>query len=683
MTAVEEVGLLYAVLPRAPRVGYFRPFAEGENDRSISLMRSIFRLDDSPEVMQGITVAEATKLLSHGQEKELFDQILSKYVEYRKGKDFVLVSCGRLENDSHFWSQKMAAALNLPVLLISDVGHESDLAIIKGGLESSNVKIAGVLMSGLPPGNEYAETANECKEAIEQLGLRSVGMLPKSAIIHQVTMAEVVDALGAKVFFGEESLDRSIVKDITVATLDMNRMLHRLRVHPGTLVIVHSGRADVLLSLVLAARSSNYPRPAGILLTGSRNLDPDVDDILCGLNGIAMPVIGVEEDTFACTTTLLKHRPVLLPSSTTKIEAAQVLFQKHIDPKFLNQLVATNADDYVVTPKLFQHNIFSAARTDKQRIVLPEGDDPRVLAAAGELLARNLCEVTILGKEDLIQNKAKRNHVSLKGAKIVDPETETTEEMVDALYNARKSKGMTKELARDMLQGEPNWFGTMMMYLDQADGMVSGACHSTAATMRPALQVIKMAPGFSLVSSVFFMLLPGRVLVFGDCAINVDPTADELAEIAVASAHTARAFGILPRVAMLSYATGDSNQGPMIDKVREATKKARLLAPNELIEGPIQFDAAVDPAVAAVKYKGQDSPVAGKATVLVFPDLNAGNNAYKAVQQASKSIAVGPIMQGLRKPVNDLSRGCTIDDIVNTVVVTCLQSKASKELAKK
>jgi len=303
-----------------------------------------------------------------------------------------------------------------------------------------------------------------------------------------------------------------------------------------------------------------------------------------------------------------------------------------------------------------------------------------VVAAAGDLLARGLCKLTILGDPAEVRAHASRANVNLDGATLINPSDGVPDAMVEALYEARKKKGMTLEKARQTLESDVNFFGTMMMYMGNADGMVSGACHSTANTMRPALQVIKMAPGYSLVSSVFFMLLPDKVYVFGDCAINVDPTAEQLAEIASTSAGTARAFGLKPRVAMLSYATGDSNSGPMIDKVRSATERARELAPGELIEGPIQFDAAVDPAVAAVKYKGADaSPVAGKATVLVFPDLNAGNNSYKAVQQAAKAIAVGPIMQGLRMPVNDLSRGCTIDDIVNTVVVTCLQARASKE----
>mmetsp|Transcript_10487 Transcript_10487/g.16403 ORF Transcript_10487/g.16403 Transcript_10487/m.16403 type:complete len:283 (+) Transcript_10487:286-1134(+) len=276
-------------------------------------------------------------------------------------------------------------------------------------------------------------------------------------------------------------------------------------------------------------------------------------------------------------------------------------------------------------------------------------------------------------------NLAKKHGVNLDKASIVNPATANDfHYMVDKLVELRKHKGVTKEYATNIMEQDPTWYGTMMMLEGKADGMVSGAIHTTADTMRPALQLIKTEPGINLVSSVFFMLLPDHVYVFGDCAINVDPNSEELAQIAISSAKTAQAFGINPRVAMLSYATGQSNQGPMIDKVRQATQKVKDEMSEIHIEGPMQFDAAVDAEVAKVKVKDGTSEVAGKATVCIFPDLNTGNNTYKAVQQAARCVAIGPIMQGLRKPVNDLSRGCTVQDIVSTVVITCVQAIAVK-----
>jgi len=334
--------------------------------------------------------------------------------------------------------------------------------------------------------------------------------------------------------------------------------------------------------------------------------------------------------------------------------------------------------DAVLLPKMLQYNMATIAKANKQHIVLPEGEDPRIVAAAGQLLARDLCTLTILGPMEVVTKHAKEAGVSLEGANIINPYTSPIDDMVKALCGARK---LSPEQATKQIREDTTWFGTMLMYMGKADGMVSGAIHSTADTMRPALQVIKAAPGVSAVSSVFFMLLPDGVKLFSDCGLIPNPTTDQMAEIAMQTAKTARAFGIAPRIAMLSYATGSADKGEMIDKVREATSKAKALGPDELIEGPVQYDAAVDPRVAATKFKGKPSPVAGKASVCIFPDLDAGNIAYKVAQQSAKCIAIGPIMQGLRMPVNDLSRGCSTQDAVEAVVVTCLQSIAAKKSA--
>jgi len=330
----------------------------------------------------------------------------------------------------------------------------------------------------------------------------------------------------------------------------------------------------------------------------------------------------------------------------------------------------------VVSPKKFTFNMFSIARSNKQHIVLPEGQDARIVKAAGEILARGLAALTILGNPAEVAKLAKQEGVSLEGAAIIDNATAPIDDMVAALVENRKGK-VTKEEAVKLIR-DSTWFGTMMMYMGKVDGMVSGAIHSTGDTMRPALQVIKAAPGVKLVSSTFFMLLPGGVKFYSDCGLVPNPTTDELADIALQTADTARAFGLAPRIAMLSYATGSADKGEMIDKVREGTAKAKALRPNELIEGPIQYDAAVDPRVADVKFKGKPGAVAGQASVFVFPDLDAGNIAYKVAQQSSKCVAIGPIMQGLNKPVNDLSRGCTVDDVVHCVVVTSIQAQAAK-----
>jgi len=410
-------------------------------------------------------------------------------------------------------------------------------------------------------------------------------------------------------------------------------------------------------------------------------LNQEVASILNGLSDIRIPVITTSSETFDVATKIEQTPAFITSMSKEKIDTAVTLMTENLDYSLLSNF---QSDEYLenirdVGPRLFQYSAFLKARQLQKKIVLPEGADPRVVEAAAILAKRKLCDVILVGDPDIIRENAEKLRVSLDGVSICDPQNyDLFDEMVEAFVEARKSKGMTHLEATNFLLQDVNYFGTLMMHMGHADGMVSGAMHSSANTIRPALQILKTAPGASVVSSVFFMLLEDGVKVFGDCAINVSPNAEQLAEIAVASAKTSIQFGIEPRVALLSYATGDSNSGDLIDTVIEATTLAKKKAENEgflnpdFIEGPLQFDAAVDPAVAAVKAK--DSLVAGRANCLIFPDLNAGNNGYKAVQQASKTIAVGPVLQGLKKPVNDLSRGATVDDIVNTAVVTALQA---------
>jgi phosphate acetyltransferase len=320
---------------------------------------------------------------------------------------------------------------------------------------------------------------------------------------------------------------------------------------------------------------------------------------------------------------------------------------------------------------MFEHDLVERARAAGAHIVLPEGAEERILRAADQVLSRGIAKLTLLGDEGEIRASARQLGVHIEQAAVVDPATSPWREQFAVEYAAmRAHKGVTAELAYDRVV-DPSYFGTMMVHAGLADGMVSGCITTTAHTIRPALEVVRTAPGVSVVSSVFIMCLADRVLVYGDCAVNPDPTAEQLADIAISSAATAARFGIEPRVAMLSYSTGESGTGADVEKVRAATALVRERAPGLLVEGPIQYDAAVDPRVARTKLK--HSEVAGRATVLVFPDLNTGNNTYKAVQRSADAVAIGPVLQGLNKPVNDLSRGALVRDIVNTVAITAVQ----------
>jgi phosphate acetyltransferase len=331
-------------------------------------------------------------------------------------------------------------------------------------------------------------------------------------------------------------------------------------------------------------------------------------------------------------------------------------------------------DTAVVTPLMFEYGLLARARERRRHIVLPEGDDDRVLEAAGIVLARGIADLTLLGNEVAVRSRALGLGIDLGRARVISPFADPLRERFAQTYaRERAHRGVSVELARDTVT-DVSYFGTLMVHEGLADGMVSGASHTTAHTIRPAFELIKTAPGVAVVSSVFLMALADRVLVYGDCAVIPDPTSAQLADIAISAADTARRFGIDPRVAMLSYSTGSSGTGADVEKVRAATELVRERAPELLVEGPIQYDAAADPDVAAAKMPG--SPVAGRATVFVFPDLNTGNNTYKAVQRSSNALAIGPVLQGLNKPINDLSRGALVRDIVNTIAITAIQAQS-------
>ncbi len=501
-----------------------------------------------------------------------------------------------------------------------------------------------------------------------------VFVLPEIDVLGKPTVREIAAALEAEIIQGTKEGLYRMVKDLKVAAMTFPHFLDHAA--DGDLVIVPGDRADVILASIAAALSESAPNAAGLLLTGNQPPAPQVMRLAEGLQAsVPMPIISVNTDTF---TTAVKANAVpsaLSPGDDRKIAAALGAFEAHVDLKQLEKRIQVVRSERV-TPIMFEYALIARAKSDRRHIVLPEGEEERILQAAEILSQRGVADLTLLGNQETIQKKIGQLGLHLEGVNIIDPATaEQRKAIAAAFYEMRKHKGMTEELAMDTV-ADVSYFGTLMVQTGQADGMVSGAVHTTGDTIRPALQIIKTSPGTSLVSSVFIMCLADRVLVYGDCAVNPNPNAEQLAEIAVSSAATAQAFGVAPRVAMCSYSTGASGKGQDVDKVREATEIARAKAPELKIEGPIQYDAAVDAGVA--KTKLPDSEVAGHATVFIFPDLNTGNNLYKAVQRSANAVAIGPVLQGLNKPVNDLSRGCKITDIFNTVAITAVQAQAGK-----
>jgi phosphate acetyltransferase len=438
----------------------------------------------------------------------------------------------------------------------------------------------------------------------------------------------------------------------------------------GGVVITPSDRSDVVLGVLMAHASQNFPSLAGLFLNGGFEVPAQVERLVDGLE-LRLPVVTTSGDTYTTATRLAAAQGRLSKESPRKVDAAMALFGEHVDgDELLRRLDVTPGD--VVTPLMFEHALVERARGQRRRIVLPEGEEERILQAAESLLLRGVADLTLLGSRSTVRARADHLGLDISAARIVDPHDDEMRERFALEYaRLRAHKGMTVDAARDVVV-DVSYFGTMMVLLGLADGMVSGAAHTTAHTIRPAFEVIRTAPGVSVVSSVFFMCLRDRVLVYGDCAVIPDPTAEQLADIAISSAATAAQFGVEPRVAMLSYSTGESGVGAEVDKVRTATALVRERRPHLSVDGPIQYDAAVDASVARTKLPG--SEVAGRATVFVFPDLNTGNNTYKAVQRSAGAVAIGPVLQGLRRPVNDLSRGATVRDIVNTVAITAIQA---------
>jgi phosphate acetyltransferase len=492
--------------------------------------------------------------------------------------------------------------------------------------------------------------------------------LPNEPSLDTPTVAEIALALGARRIAGDEAGEATDVQSFLVAAMQLPHFLEHLR--PGCLIITPGDRADILVGGLASLASRSLPNIAGFVLTGGLMPSPQVMKLVNGLPTV--PILTVESDTFETATRVAAVPAVLRPENERKIASALGLFETNVDLLQLEARIAGPRQSKT-TPLMFEHELLRRARLQRQRIVLPEGAEPRILRAVDVLLRRRVVEVVLLGVESEIRQSATSLGIDLEMTAIVEPgASDLLGQFAHTYFELRKQKGITLEAAHDRM-ADASYFGTMMVHQGLADGMVSGSIHTTAHTIRPAFEFIKTKPGVGIVSSVFFMCLPDHVLVYGDCAINPDPTAAQLAEIAISSADTAANFGIEPRVAMLSYSTGESGTGADVDKVREATTLARHLRPDIKIEGPIQYDAAVDPEVAKTKLASSD--VAGRATVLVFPDLNAGNNTYKAVQRSSGATAIGPVLQGLRKPVNDLSRGCTVPDIVNTVAITAIQAQ--------
>jgi phosphate acetyltransferase len=683
------LGVLDTLCHSLQRVGVFRPIARSvaERDYVLEMLLQHDGVELSYEQTIGVTYDDV-----HNDPEAALSVIVERYKAVERECDAVVILGSDYTDvgspSELSYNARVAANLGAPVLLVlggrkgqgssetlgyseprtpEDMRQLTELALVE-------LKLAHATLLGIVSNRADPEKLDEIRDAIGSAvdGPASIPIwaIPEDRVLVAPTMQHLVEATAGSLLSGDPKLLNREALGVVVAGMSMVNVLPRLT--ESAVVVIPADRSEVLLAVLMANASGTFPSLSGIILNGGFELPEPITRLIAGLDS-TLPIVTTDLGTYDTALRITSTRGRLAADSQRKYDSALALFEQHVDGGKLLELLDVSSSS-VVTPLMFEYGLIDQARHVRRHIVLPEGDDDRVLKAASTVLARGIAELTIVGQQDEVLTRAAALGLDLEGAHIVSVFDEKYRQPFAEEYaRLRAHKGVTVEQARDTIT-DVSYFGTMMVKLGLADGMVSGAAHTTAHTIRPAFEVIKTQPGVSVVSSVFLMALADRVLVYGDCAVIPDPTAEQLADIAISSSATATQFGVEPRIAMLSYSTGTSGSGAEVEKVRAATEFVRERRPDLLVEGPIQYDAAADAAVAATKMP--DSKVAGRATVFIFPDLNTGNNTYKAVQRSAGAVAIGPVLQGLNKPINDLSRGALVADIVNTIAITAIQAAA-------
>ncbi|MGS0563046.1 phosphate acetyltransferase [Microbacterium aurugineum] len=684
------LGALDALMRVSPRVGVFRPIARSttERDEILELLLAHDGVHLDYEDCIGVTYDDV-----RSDPESALSTIVARFKSVEAQCDSVVVIGSDYTDVASpaelGFNARIAANLGVPVLLVlsgrdqqrqaeqlgtttareaAAIGQIAALALSE--LSEERAELFAVAVNRADP--DALDAVIDAVHAVLPEDRTPVWAIPEDRALVAPSIRDILAAVDGTLFTGDEDRLTREALTIVVAGMSMVNVLPRLT--EEAVVVIPADRTEVLLAALLADASGTFPRIAGIILNGPFPLPEQIVRLLDGF-AASVPIITTDLGTYDTAVRVMSTRGRLAVDSRSRYDRALGLFQAHVDIVELTEQLGL-AEAHVVTPLMFQYGLIERARAHRRRIVLPEGDDDRILRAAATLLAREVADLTILGDEAAVRARAVELGIDIAAAQVLSPtDPELVERFAAEYARLRAHKGITLAQAADTVT-DVSYFGTMMVHLGLADGMVSGAAHTTAHTIRPSFEIIKTKPGVNVVSSVFLMALADRVLVYGDCAVIPDPTSAQLADIAISSAETARQFGIDPRVAMLSYSTGESGSGADVDKVRAATALVRERAPELPVEGPIQYDAAADAAVA--KAKLPDSAVAGRATVFVFPDLNTGNNTYKAVQRSAGAVAIGPVLQGLNKPINDLSRGALVDDIVNTVAITAIQAQGDE-----
>ncbi|TNF37175.1 MAG: phosphate acetyltransferase [Deltaproteobacteria bacterium] len=664
-----SLGLVRALDQNGVRVAYAKPISTRGRDHSIKLVE----LGSSLLPPTPIPRQRVEDLLSDGDDQTLMEEVVALCAAAAEGAD-VLVVEGMVPESGMIFSSRVNTliqkALDAELVLVAAPSDQSPeelanaMSIAARGFGDSNDGATHSCVINRIPARGPSGVAPWRTAAIAEK-LNPIALIHTEEELRAPRVLDMARWLDARIISAGD-MERRRFRDVRLCAMTVP---HSIKVFaPGTLIITPADRDDIILAASLAVLDGM--KLAGLVLTGGVAPNERVMELCQPAFDTGLPILWVEEGSFQTATRVGTMDRKIPDDDKRRVELTMATIAEHFDRGWLGGLVS-NQRARRLSPPAFRHKLIQDARSARRRIVLPEGNEPRTIAAAAIVESRGIAHCVLIGNPDEIRMQAKKQGVNLpESVELIDPVI-VAPRYVEPLVEARKSRGMTPDRARSEL-ADGIMIGTMMMHLGEADGLVSGAVHTTAHTIRPALQIIKTAPGADLVSSVFFMCLPDEVLVFGDCAVNPNPTAEQLADIAIQSADTAKAFGIEPRVAMLSYSTGTSGGGEDVEKVKQATDIAKRLRPDLLLDGPLQYDAAIMPDVA--RTKAPNSPVAGRATVFIFPDLNTGNVTYKAVQRSANVVSMGPVLQGLARPVNDLSRGCLVEDIVFTITITAIQA---------
>ncbi|MCE9679563.1 phosphate acetyltransferase [Shewanella sp. AS1] len=689
-----SLGMVRALERHGVKVRFFKPIAQ-QRPTDPGPERSTTILSKSPTVnpLEPFDMAHAEKLIRADQTDVLMEQIIARANECDPSETLVVE--GLVQTRNHPFSDdinyQLAKALDADIIFVAAPGNETPTALMNrleiafnawGGVK--NKRLIGAIVNKIgAPVDDEGRARPDLSEMFDNLTtprldaasmfqlpgkskLRILGSVPYNLDLVAPRASDLAKHLRARIINAGEMNTRRLRK-VTFCARSIPNMVSHIK--SDSLLVTSGDRSDVIVSACLA--SMNGVKIGALLLTGSYEPEPEILSLCEQAFETGLPVFLIDTNTWQTSLNIQRFDHEVPVDDAVRIEQVQEYVASHIDQNWIESVTENSPREHRLSPPAFRYKLTELARAARKTVVLPEGDEPRTIEAAAICAQRGIARCVLLGNPEEIERIANQQGVTLgEGIEILDPEV-IRERYVEPMLDLRRHKGLTEVVAREQLE-DNMVLGTMMLAQDEVDGIVSGAVNTTANTIRPPLQLIKTAPGSSLVSSIFFMLMPDQVLVYGDCAINPDPNAEQLADIAIQSASSAAAFGIEPRVAMISYSTGSSGTGSDVDKVREATRIAKEKRPDLIIDGPLQYDAAVMPNVA--RSKAPDSPVAGQATVFVFPDLNTGNTTYKAVQRSADLISIGPMLQGMRKPVNDLSRGALVDDIVYTIALTAIQA---------